>query len=75
MDGCFAPHVEAFGLRSQVVKYVPDSTLARLVPPSLRTRMDAAADSIIKGTLIAAPRPGTMEARAPQGSSVPVLRT
>jgi basic membrane protein A and related proteins len=74
-DGSFAPHVEVFGLKSQVVKYVSDTALARLVPPPLQARIDAAADSIAKGTLIAAPRPGTMEARAPQHSHVPILRT
>ena len=74
-DGTFVPHVEVFGLKSQVVKYVSDSAFARLVPPSLQARMDAAADSISKGTLIAAPRPGTMEARGPQHSRVPVFRT
>jgi basic membrane protein A len=74
-QGNFVPHVEVFGLRSQVVKYVPDPALTRLVPASLQERMRAAADSIAKGTLVAAPRPGTMEARALQQSRSTALRT
>jgi basic membrane lipoprotein Med (substrate-binding protein (PBP1-ABC) superfamily) len=62
----FAPHVEVFGLKSQVVKYVPDPALARLVPPSLQAALKAAADSIANGTLLAAPRPAAMEAAAPR---------
>jgi basic membrane protein A and related proteins len=60
--GGFVPHVEAFGLRSGVVRYVSNPDLDSLIPASLRTRLQAAADSIAKGTLIAAPRPPSMEA-------------
>jgi basic membrane protein A and related proteins len=63
-SGSFRPHVEAFGLKSGVVQYVTDPGLDSLVPPSLKGRVQAAADSIAAGTLIAAPRPTTMEARA-----------
>jgi basic membrane protein A len=63
-QGTFVPRVEAFGLASGVVKYVPDPQLDSLVPPSLKARVAAAADSLSRGTLVAAPRPSTMEAHA-----------
>lgn len=62
-SGSFRPHVEAFGLKSGVVRYETDPQLDSLVPQSLRARVAAAADSIAAGTLKAAPRPATMEAR------------
>lgn len=62
-SGHFEPHVEAFGLKSGVVRYVADPGLDTLIPSALRIRVQAAADSIGAGTLIAAPRPSTMEAR------------
>lgn len=62
--GSFAPHVQAFGLKSGVVRYVP-SALDSLIPVGLRTRIRAAADSIAAGTLVAAPRPTIMEATGP----------
>jgi basic membrane lipoprotein Med (substrate-binding protein (PBP1-ABC) superfamily) len=62
--GGFVPHVQAFGLSSGVVRYVADPRLEGLIPASLRVRMAAAADSLAKGTLVAAPRPPMMEARA-----------
>jgi basic membrane protein A and related proteins len=65
-SGRFVPHVEVFGLRSGVVKYVADSRLDSLVSPSLKARMAAAADSIAEGILLAAPRPATMEANRPE---------
>ena len=68
-SGQFHPHVEAFGLRSGVVKYVPDPQLEHLIPDILRHRIDLAADSIQAGTLIAAPRPGEMEAYFPLPNS------
>jgi basic membrane protein A len=71
----FVPRVEVFGLKSQVVKYVPDPSLSRLVSPSVQAAMKAAADSIVDGTLLAAPRPGTMEARVPGHSPHGALRT
>lgn len=61
-SGKFRPRVEAFGLKSGVVRYVPNPMLDSLVPPALKVRMRAAADSIISGSLIAAPRPASMEA-------------
>jgi basic membrane protein A and related proteins len=64
-SGKFRPRVEAFGLASGVVQYVPDPTLVRLVPESLRSRVESAADSIKAGTLMAAPRPKEMEAYLP----------
>ena len=67
-SGHFTPRVEAFGLGSGVVSYLPNPRLASLVPPELKARMRAAADSMVAGTLIAAPRPATMEAARPSGS-------
>ncbi|HEX7336390.1 MAG TPA: BMP family protein [Gemmatimonadales bacterium] len=61
-SGKFQPRVEAFGLKSGVVRYVPNPRLDGLVPAPLKARMRAATDSIISGTLIAAPRPASMEA-------------
>src|SRR3954469_22178874 len=58
----FKAHVEAFGLKSGVVKYVPDPRLDSIVPAPVRARVAAAADSISSGTLLAAPRPTSMEA-------------
>jgi hypothetical protein len=60
MRGSFVPRVEAFGLSSGVVKYVPDPKLETLVPLSLRQRVASAADSLAQGTLVAAPRPRSM---------------
>ena len=61
-SGRFTPRVEAFGLKSGVVRYVPNPGLDSLVPPSLKARMRAATDSMMTGLLIAAPRPRSMEA-------------
>jgi basic membrane protein A and related proteins len=61
-SGTFTPRAEAFGLRSGVVRYVPNPRLDSLVPKSLSARVKAAADSIANGTLVAAPRPAMMEA-------------
>jgi basic membrane lipoprotein Med (substrate-binding protein (PBP1-ABC) superfamily) len=63
--GTFRPKVEAFGLASRVVRYEPNPTLDSLVPPVLRSRIRAAADSIAAGTLLAAPRPASMQASLP----------
>lgn len=65
-SGRFTPRVEAFGLESGVVSYLPNPRLDSLVPRELKARMRAAADSMVTGTLIAAPRPATMEAARPQ---------
>jgi basic membrane protein A and related proteins len=72
--GKFVPHVEAFGLESGVVKYVPNPRMDSLIPSTLKTRMAAAADSISRGTLVAAPRPTTMEASARRPRLGPVAR-
>jgi basic membrane lipoprotein Med (substrate-binding protein (PBP1-ABC) superfamily) len=61
-DGGFTPKVYAFGLESGVVRYTPNPRLDSLVPAALQARLRAAADSMMAGTLIAAPRPPTMEA-------------
>jgi basic membrane protein A len=63
-SGHFTAHVEVFGLKSGVVKYVSNPKLDSLVPSPLKAKMAAAADSIAQGTLVAAPRPATMEASA-----------
>lgn len=65
-SGKFVPRVKAFGLGSGVVKYVPNSRLDTLVSSPLKARLAAAADSIAKGTLLAAPRPIMMEASRPK---------
>jgi basic membrane lipoprotein Med (substrate-binding protein (PBP1-ABC) superfamily) len=64
-SGQFIPKVEAFGLKSGVVKYVANPRLDGLVSVSLKARIAAAADSISEGTLVAAPRPASMEASHP----------
>jgi basic membrane protein A len=64
-SGEFVPHVEVFGLKSGVVRYVSNPQLDTLVRPALRARLRSAADSIIAGTLVPAPRPASMEAMRP----------
>jgi basic membrane protein A and related proteins len=64
-QGDFRAHVEAFGLKSGVVKYVSDGRLDTLVSSALKARVATAADSIMNGSLIAAPRPRSMEANGP----------
>jgi len=64
-DGRFTPKVESFGLESGVVRYVPNPALDSLIPAGLTARLRAAADSIAAGTLIAAPRPASMQALRP----------
>lgn len=63
--GKFSPKVEAFGLASGVLRYVPNPTLDSLVPAALKSRVRAAADSIASGALLAAPRPASMQAMRP----------
>lgn len=60
-SGRFTPRVQVFGLQSGVVSYTPHLPLDSVVPARLKARIRAAADSIVAGTLIAAPRPPTME--------------
>jgi basic membrane protein A len=67
-SGRFTPRVEAFGLEGGVVSYLPNPRLDSLIPPELKAQMRAAADSMVAGTLVAAPRPTTMEAARPAGS-------
>lgn len=50
-DSSFTPQVESFGLKSEVLRYVPNPALDSLVPDSLMARVRAAADSIANGTL------------------------
>jgi basic membrane protein A len=50
-EGRFTPRVESFGLESGVVRYVPNPALDSLMPPALKSRLAATADSIIAGTL------------------------
>ncbi|HEU5447688.1 MAG TPA: BMP family protein [Acidimicrobiia bacterium] len=63
-EGTFRPKVEAFGLASGVVRYVPNPELESMVDQTLRSRVQAAADSLAAGTLVAAPRPASMQALA-----------
>ena len=67
--GTFEPKVEAFGLASGVVRYQANPALDSLVPPALKARMRAAADSIAAGTLLAAPRPASMQASRPAAAT------
>jgi basic membrane lipoprotein Med (substrate-binding protein (PBP1-ABC) superfamily) len=60
-SGQFQPRVRVFGLQSGVVSYAPNPLLDSLVPTRLKARLRAASDSIVAGTLIAAPRPASME--------------
>ena len=61
-NGTFQPQVEVFGLASGVVRYEPNPALESMVHETLRSRVQAAADSIAAGTLQAAPRPASMQA-------------
>lgn len=63
--GTFAPRVIDFGLRDEVVRYVPNPAFAPRLPPGLMDRVRAAADSIAAGTLKAAERPPQMQAARP----------
>jgi len=59
--GQFTPRVQVFGLQSGVVRYVSNPLLDSLIPARLKTRMRAATDSILAGTLVAPARPPAME--------------
>jgi len=76
-QGDFQAHVEAFGLKSGVVKYVSNERLDTLLSSRLKARVAAAEDSIMNGSLIAAPRPRSMEANLPSltGTSLARLGT
>ena len=69
-EGRFTPKVESFGLGSGVVRYVANPALDSLLPAGLTERLRAAADSISAGTLIAAPRPRSMQALRKTGGRV-----
>ena len=73
-QGDFQAHLEAFGLESGVVKYVSNERLDTLLSPKLKARVAAAADSIINGSLITAPRPRSMEANGPGLNGTPLAR-
>ncbi len=72
--GTFTPKVEAFGLASGVVRYVGNPRLDSLVPPALQARVKAAGDSIAAGTLLAAPRPDSMQASHDAAEPQPAKR-
>jgi basic membrane protein A and related proteins len=65
--GSFTPKVEAFGLSSGVVRYDANTALGRMVPARLAARVKAASDSLAAGTLVAAPRPASMQAMETHG--------
>ncbi len=56
LEGRFTPRVESFGLEGGVIRYVPNPALDSMVPAPLKARMQAAADSIIAGTLLVGDR-------------------
>ena len=60
-SGRFVARTRIFGLDGGVVAYRANPRLDSLIPVALRSRMKAAADSLMAGTLIAAPRPRSME--------------
>jgi basic membrane protein A and related proteins len=60
-SGHFGARARFFGLGDGVVAYRMNPRLDSVISGSLRSRMQAAADSLIAGTLIAAPRPRSME--------------
>ncbi len=53
--GHFSPRVESFGLAGGVLRYEPNPALEGRVPPALKARVKAAADSLAAGTLKALP--------------------
>ena len=60
-SGQFTRRARVFGLEDGVVSYVPNARLDSLVSSRVKARMRAATDSMVSGTLIAAPRPPSME--------------
>jgi basic membrane lipoprotein Med (substrate-binding protein (PBP1-ABC) superfamily) len=50
-EGRFTPRIESFGLESGVIQWVPNPKLDSLIPPALKHRVQATADSIVAGTL------------------------
>jgi basic membrane protein A len=55
--GGFRPHVESFGLRSGVIRYVPNPGLEPLLSPGLKARLNAISDSISAAGEGTAPSP------------------
>lgn len=55
-SGAFQPKVESFGLKSGVIRYVPNSALEGMLSPELKRRLAAARDSI---EAVAEGAPGT----------------
>ena len=49
-QGTFTPHVESFGLKSGVIRFVTDVALEGSWPAGLKARIQAASDSIVAGT-------------------------
>ncbi|MEO8139771.1 MAG: BMP family protein, partial [Gemmatimonadota bacterium] len=45
-SGAFTPKVESFGLKSGVIRYVPNPALEGMLSPELKSRLAAARDSI-----------------------------
>ena len=51
VGGMFVPQVQSFGLASGVIGYRPNPGATRALPPGLVQWVDAARDSIARGTL------------------------
>ena len=64
-EGRFTPKVETFGLSTGVVRYETNARLRSMLPAQLAARVQAASDSLAAGTLVAAPRPASMQASIP----------
>ncbi len=62
-EGRFTPRVESFGLESGVIQYVSNPALDSMVPADLMTKVRAAQDSIIAGTLVPVDRTAGKMAR------------
>jgi basic membrane lipoprotein Med (substrate-binding protein (PBP1-ABC) superfamily) len=61
-EGRFEARVHAFGLAEGVVRYEANPAYPRALPAGFAARLAAAADSIVAGTLVPAPRPAEMQA-------------
>jgi basic membrane lipoprotein Med (substrate-binding protein (PBP1-ABC) superfamily) len=67
-EGRFEARVHAFGLAEGVVRYEANAAYPRALPDGFAARLAAAADSIVAGTLVPAPRPAEMQAARPAGA-------
>ena len=56
-EGRFVPREESFGLATGVLSWVPNPALDSLLPPGFAARLQAAADSVMAGTLVAVQAP------------------